>query len=169
VFEPFLHQNLLWQRGHKKALEKIDYGQQKIPSWSWMAYNGEIRFPDIDENQTVWSKCLKLDTPEDCDWKLVAELASFRNCTQTEGKTQYDVFDSDQTKRGWIQYDTEDTRDFNSERCIVVGRVEQENSNYQFHILVVKPTENVGAYERIGVGLVGATIISRCPWEVRLV
>lgn len=162
-----MHQSLLWQRGHKKALEKIDYRQQKVPSWSWMAYDGEIRFPDIYEDQMTWSRYLNLS--KDCDWELVAELASFRNCTQTEGKTQYDIFDSEQTKKGWIQYDTEDTRDFNLERCIVIGRVEHQNSNYQFHVLVVKPTENGKAYERIGVGLVEATIISRCPGTVRLV
>jgi len=129
-----------------------------------MAYDGGIRFLDIDETKTTWTRNLEYHPRE-----LYAELASFRNCTQTEGKAQWEVFGSDQTKKGWVQYDTEDTRDFNSERCIVIGRVNDTTSECQFHILVIKPTDNSGVYERIGVGLVGATIISRCPGKVRLV
>jgi hypothetical protein len=46
-FEDFLHRNLLWQPSGGEKMKRIDYGGLKVPSWSWMAYNGGIQFLNI--------------------------------------------------------------------------------------------------------------------------
>jgi hypothetical protein len=44
TLEKFLYRNLLWQRCSEKKMERIKYGNPKVPSWSWTAYLGGIKF-----------------------------------------------------------------------------------------------------------------------------
>jgi len=44
ILESFLWRNLLWQRCGEKKMERIGYGDLKVPSWSWTAYLGGIKF-----------------------------------------------------------------------------------------------------------------------------
>jgi hypothetical protein len=43
----YLHRNLLWHASDLKP-QKIEY-ESYVPSWSWMAYDGGIRFQDEKE------------------------------------------------------------------------------------------------------------------------
>lgn len=43
TLQKYFHRNLLWQASDVK-LEKIEYETLHVPSWSWMAYTGGIRF-----------------------------------------------------------------------------------------------------------------------------
>jgi hypothetical protein len=50
VFNDFLSRLLLWKR---LATDPIVYDGRMVPSWSWMAYDGEISFMFSRENSTV--------------------------------------------------------------------------------------------------------------------
>ncbi|KAK1991581.1 hypothetical protein LX36DRAFT_715955 [Colletotrichum falcatum] len=51
VFQTNFHRDLLWQRRNSEStLTRIDFGtarHARIPSWSWMAYSGEIRYMNV--------------------------------------------------------------------------------------------------------------------------
>lgn len=44
IFELYLHRNLLWER--TGSIERINYESSAVPSWSWMAHVGGIKFID---------------------------------------------------------------------------------------------------------------------------
>jgi hypothetical protein len=61
IFESFLHRSLLWQRSEERDTERIDYGAQVVPSWSWMAYNGSIEFTNIPFGEVEWVRGLRFN------------------------------------------------------------------------------------------------------------
>ncbi|KAK3360435.1 heterokaryon incompatibility protein-domain-containing protein, partial [Lasiosphaeria hispida] len=49
IFEVFLHRTLLWTtREGPQKLKRIRNESDKVPSWSWMACERPIQFPDIE-------------------------------------------------------------------------------------------------------------------------
>jgi hypothetical protein len=47
IFDIYLHRNLLWRRQQCDIpMTRIDYSSKKVPTWSWIAYNGGIKFID---------------------------------------------------------------------------------------------------------------------------
>jgi hypothetical protein len=154
VFEHFLHRTLLWQSSGKEKMERIDYKNQDVPSWSWMAYNGGFKFVDIPFFSAAWMKNLRFD--EMRKNALVAEIGWFWNCRMEQRATQCAILDSEGTKIGWLQYDVEGGADIHLHRCVVVGR-----RRHEYYILVVKPRIMKEEYERIGVGMVHANYVSR--------
>jgi hypothetical protein len=61
IFELFLHRCLLWQRSEDQNMTQIGYGIQVVPSWSWMAYNGSIRFMNIHYSKVEWVHGLRFN------------------------------------------------------------------------------------------------------------
>jgi hypothetical protein len=61
ILKPFLHRNLLWQRHGTEKMERIGYDNLKVPSWSWMAYRGGIKFVDVSLGGVRWQRELKFD------------------------------------------------------------------------------------------------------------
>jgi hypothetical protein len=170
IFRKYLHRNLLWQASDVK-LKKIDYeALQKglhVPSWSWMAYDGGIRFLDEEEipfRHVQWLTNLRFD--EDCEHALIADVGKFRNCTTESDGNRYAVFDLSKINRGWIRYDVEDGKSLLEERCVVVGR--RENSEHCY-ILVARPTGVDGEYKRVGMGQVQKNCLVRVGVDVRIV
>ncbi|KAF2807991.1 HET-domain-containing protein [Mytilinidion resinicola] len=170
IFESFLHRNLLWQPSDTK-LEKIVYEDWHVPSWSWMAYNGGIRFfdKDISFGTVDWIVNLRFD--EECKHALIADVGKFQDGMKQCGK--YAVLDSGGVERGWIQYDIEkdkdeEDKDLCEERCVVVGKTKKVATKY--YILVVRPTKVVsGEYRRVGVGLIRSNCVVRERLGVRIV
>lgn len=49
IFGLYLYRNLLWQRSDPQSImERIEYKSRDVPSWSWMAYTGGIKFVNVD-------------------------------------------------------------------------------------------------------------------------
>lgn len=112
VLKDFLHRNLLWQRHGTEKMERIAYNNLKAPSWSWMAYQGGIKFVDISfarSDDIRWKKELKFDGERNC--ALTGSLGKFWKCTIIRGETRYVVLDYTETERGWLQFDVEDSTD----------------------------------------------------------
>ncbi|KAF2257530.1 HET-domain-containing protein [Lojkania enalia] len=169
IFERYLHRDLFWQATDEK-LERIAYKkEQYVPSWSWMAYNGSIRFfdEDIFFGRVDW--IINLRFAEECKKTLIADVGRFRDGLRLNRK--HVVLDSD-IERGWVRYDikdkSEESRDLRKERCVVAGRVDDGVNKY--YILVVRPTSVVGGeYKRVGVGLIQSDCVVRERLAVRVV
>jgi hypothetical protein len=165
TFQTYLHRSLLWQASDLK-LQKIKH-KSYVPSWSWMAYDGGIRFLDEEEipfGRVQWITDLRFD--EHCDHALIANVGVFHGCTMESKGNRYAVFDRSETNRGWIRYDVEDGKNLLEEHCVVVGSTKDSEDYY---ILFVRPTTVDGEYERVGMGQVSKNCLVRARVNVRVV
>ena len=176
IFERYLHRNLLWQASDNK-MERIEYPTRNVPSWSWMAYNGGVRFMDIPFGTVDWINNFWLN--EERELVLIADIGEFRDCTMEPNGKYYAVLDFGGMERGWIQYDIEGGEDLCKDRCVVAGKKSNKDKDKiedgdilgvkEYYILVVRPASVDGKYERVGVGLIQSDYIVRQRLNVRVV
>ena len=166
IFEAYLHKNLLWLRSDEKV-KWIGYTAQIVPSWSWMAYDGSIKFMEIPFNCVDWNVELRFDKKRKD--ALVTNVGAFRNCSLEQRDTSYAILDSSKAERGWIQYDIEASEDLQAERCVIAGRESLGLGNKKYYILVVRPTSVDGEYTRVGVGWIQSDYVVRQKLNVRVV
>ncbi|KAH8743332.1 heterokaryon incompatibility protein-domain-containing protein, partial [Diaporthe sp. PMI_573] len=151
VFEDYLHRSLLWERSGPKRMSRILYAtNRKVPSWSWMAYDGQIAYMKIPFNQVEWSKDILW--PEQA---LKAEVMAFQPC-KIKRKDDETCVIEDETgngERGWLKFDGADSTDVRTLKCVIVGR-ESKNAGRKYYVLVVTPicSEGCRTFERVGVG-----------------
>jgi hypothetical protein len=169
TLETYLHRNLLWHASDRK-LQKIEH-ESYVPSWSWMAYHGGIRFQDKEKlpfGRGCWITSLRFDKDRDCDHALIADVGVFQDCEMRLDGSRYAVFNLSEpkTNRGWICYDVKDGKNLLEEHCIVVGStVDSEN----YYVLLVRPTTEGREYERVGMGEVAKNCLVRIQANVRVV
>jgi hypothetical protein len=56
VFELYLHRCLLWQRAEATLKRIPSFHGIHVPSWSWMAYEGGIRYIEVPYGKVSWRK-----------------------------------------------------------------------------------------------------------------
>jgi hypothetical protein len=168
IFETHLHRNLLWQASDKKMARIAYEKNQGVPSWSWMAFSGGIRFMEIEMGSVSWVRVLAFDDERDSA-ALIADVGKFQNCTSKPDGDRYTISNFSGKKKGWIQYDVESGKKGHKEHCVVVGRAEESASTYHYYILIVVPTREDGEYTRIGVGMVRSSYVKRLRAGVRIV
>jgi hypothetical protein len=170
IFQSFLHRSLLWQRSEERDTDRIDYGAQIVPSWSWMAYNGSIEFTDISFGEVEWVRSLRFNKRNRLRWlnkrwkpALVADISSFQRCSPERRGTGYALLDLDGVERGWIQYDMERHERLHAEECVVVGRDSRESNagKWKYYILVVRSTGIENEYTRVGAGWIPSDYVAR--------
>jgi hypothetical protein len=163
ILKRFLHRNLLWHGTQR--MERIRYNDLIVPSWSWMAHPGGIRFVEIpfDFRSDVR---LRFDT-ERKD-ALIGSLGKFRKCIITQEATRCVMSDYRGTERGWVQFDIDDKTDIDILRCVVVGRIDK-GAEAKYFILVVQSTTTNGEYERVGVGILQSSYVSKLVDGIRII
>jgi len=167
ILDKYRWRNLLWQRCGEKKMERIKHTDLKVPSWSWTAYLGGITFISIPFNGTVsWDEDLRLDSKHKDT--LTGSLGKLWNCTLKQKESQLVIRNLRGRGRGWLQFDVEDITDIDLLQCVVVGRI-RGKSEWEYYVLVVRKTGSKGEYERVGVGLIWASHISKLEDNVRIV
>jgi hypothetical protein len=170
IFQSFLHRSLLWQRSEERDTDRIDYGAQIVPSWSWMAYSGSIQFMDITFGNGEWVRSLRFNKRYkyrrfNKKWKpaLVTDIGSFQRCNLERRGTGYAILDLGGTERGRIQYDMETHEHLDAERCVVVGRDSRDSDagKRKYYILVVRSTSMENEYTRVGAGWILSDYVAR--------
>jgi hypothetical protein len=174
----FIHQILLWQRPEYEELNRIDDYNTPVPSWSWMACSGPIKFAIPYTYAMAWRTALSFGgSPKNA--LSAAEVANFIGCElKEEGKTEEtpkekrgkakDVLKKGGESIGWILYDIpEDVPEFDLQRCIVVGR--HKGAKERYYVLVVNPSSLKDEYTRIGTGAIESSYLSRIKGKVRVV
>lgn len=182
VFERFLHRSLLWQRPEPAKLKRIRYPDDdaEVPSWSWMAYDGRIKYLDIDPERVEWSEDVRLLAADDDKTNthtLQAQVRRFKNVTLgRDDDGNYLIMDKKgRITSGWLRYDGK-RRHTRKHKCVVIGRQDitsrpgrssrstankPDSSNLEYYVLVVTAVQSNDrrAYRRVGVGLVPAGYI----------
>ncbi|EXA30568.1 hypothetical protein FOVG_18055 [Fusarium oxysporum f. sp. pisi HDV247] len=180
VFKYFLHRNLLWQRSDLEKTERIEYKESdKVPSWSWMAYPGGIKFIEFDEvDYSRLDLFNKLKFDQEDERALITDIWTFRDChlnrEERADTGPYEVLDSGETVRGWAMYDVKHGEGFDNERAVVIGRTGYETSpeRQEYHILVVRLKAGSKAeneYERVGIGRVQMGYLSWRQSDIRVI
>jgi hypothetical protein len=86
--------------------------ERKVPSWSWMAYKGDVTYMSIPFYQVEWSNAVTfLDISGNLE--VQAPVREFLNCTiELENQTtECSIFAEGAQKRGSLKFDWEDITD----------------------------------------------------------
>jgi hypothetical protein len=172
IFETHLHRNLLWRASDEKTV-RIAYDRgQDVPSWSWIACGGGIKFMEVAIGDVSWVNALAFDDERDSA-ALIADVGKFQHVTLKPDGDRYTVFNFFGRAKGWIQYDVEGSESGRRDHCVVIGRTEENIGKKHYYILVVVPTREEGRedeeYTRIGVGMVRTGCVKRLRASVRIV
>ncbi len=170
TFEKYLHRSLLWQRSEPAKLSRIQFpANTDVPSWSWMAYEGKIKYLKIESDDVEWSEELQLSGNT-----LRAHVRRFKNCTmERDDMGNYIIMDTKEIKptSGWLRYDGKHRPHVRKHRFVIIGRKEnaprgrsgrpESDATAKYYVLVVIQTDSQDerAYKRIGVGCIPAGCI----------
>lgn len=154
IYERYLERTLLWEAEELGHLSRIPYKDDKsIPSWSWMAYTGGIRYMDIPFERVNWT-----GNPQSpfgfsaheaqCDNHLHAKANKLINSPKLLDRVRVDSKDYSFDQKSW--------------KCVVVGKSKaNEDGEIVHYVLLVRSVSWAPrTYERVGVGALLADDIS---------
>lgn len=123
-----LGRSLLWQRSGKEVLKEIsDREIEMIPSWSWMRYEGKIRYVDIPKVNTSWNRDIKLILPDSSGRGQSISAASVARILQgcrivPRPDTTCKIECAEGHAVGCIQFDNKEQVDIGRLGCIALAR-----------------------------------------------
>jgi hypothetical protein len=169
------HRSILWQRGAEKefsgGLDVIDFPADRnirVPSWSWMAYEGGIDYVEIpggtadwafDDIMEPWTRGFHTATnsaPLNSVVAIPAIVRDFKVANRQQGEVD-------------LRYDTERTAgsDGQHPQCVIVAKDKRGRSETlkRHYVLIVIPKRSVAGhgrkvYERIGAGYIMGRFIN---------
>jgi hypothetical protein len=169
IFQEHLHRNLLWQTSDSDTKRTVYDENRHVPSWSWMACGGGIKFMEVAVGSVSWVNALAFDAERDSA-ALIADVGKFRDCTMESKGGRCIIFNtSTNNEAGWIRYDIKSGAEGSENHCVVVGRTEVNNAPEQYYVLVVVSTGENGEFRRVGVGMVGTGCVEKLGSKVRIV
>lgn len=159
---------LLWRAETRGGLSRIEYTDDNtVPSWSWMACEGRIKYLDIPFSQVSWLKNptnpfgAEASLSDSWDGRLHATANALLIGEQELLKRV--VLDCDShhyDRRTW--------------RCVVLGKSKVEGGNAEVgnYALLIRPISSADApdtYERVGAGILWESHFSSHPEKVEIV
>ncbi|KAJ4305479.1 hypothetical protein N0V90_001010 [Kalmusia sp. IMI 367209] len=152
VLDCYLHQCLLWQRsGDSLTRIAISSSRDRIPSWSWMTYEGGIKYMDVSFDKVLWNTDLMspftsavLDAPKESKEEQLPLYILTR--IKKIGKSQ-----DDKDIRMILD---EPSRKFTAPiECVIIGSRKESNPEEEtwlhYVLLVTQVSEDVtDVYER---------------------
>ena len=158
---------LLWRRRDETAGNETDYKDQHLPSWSWMTYS-RIRFlPIIYRLEFPAKGDLRFDPKR--ERVLLVQVRAFKNCTMGRNRSGYTILDADSKNIGVLWFDM--TTNVYFQHCVVIGmdwEVFAKDANRTYHILLVRKLCLENQYERVGLGRIKSSCVSKeyCEGEL---
>jgi hypothetical protein len=157
-------------------MTRIDYSSKKVPSWSWMAYNGGIKFIDDSWGSLDVYENLKFAKDRNI---LLADLWEIRDCRfredeESEPATRRILIDSSGTEIGWIEYDISNRQALRPDGITVIGSSsETKESGFRYYYVLILRRE-VGSeyqreYQRAGFGIVQENFVLWQRSSVRII
>jgi hypothetical protein len=152
ILEEFLHRSILWQRDGSDPMRRIHYtSNRKVPSWSWMAVEGPIKYTDVPFDSVFWNK--KIRFPASVIGGLGDELPVIVKTISSLPEQQTTILDRPMET------------DISILKCIVCGteKTPQTPDGQKCYVLLVAPTSNTtngATFERVGVAILERRHIS---------
>lgn len=159
ILDLFLHRTLLWRRvDSQKRTKRIAYDKvgKQVPSWSWMAYEGGVKFADDEFGALGLIHYLKVDRNgmylhtnvwvfTDRDIKMEPRLDSLH----------YELLNSKAMRKRWISLDDieENSQSMEFNVVLVARRRKFQSDNCRYFVLFVKQRASTDQFERLGIGM----------------
>jgi hypothetical protein len=158
-FDSFFGRSLLWQRDEEAVamLPRIKYvenGRTPVPSWSWMAVMGSIKYVNVEFGMTDWSEDVKSPFTEGLGveqdgftvqpvGELTAMAKDFK--PKDEAKLLMDRPSETEAKRRHL-------------KCVVIGveKLSIPSKSQKYYVLIVSPVQGKDSsndYERVGISI----------------
>ncbi len=161
VFDIYFPRDLLWQRSGD-TLQRIHESYPCVPSWSWMAYDGGIRYMDGPPGEVEWSKDITSpfagrDVPNDPsrfqlygDYEMLGLEIKATAWNITEIPDDRIIMD---------QWDRFLARPL---KCVIIGKSKTPTAGrgYTHYVLVVSYMDHFASWERVGAGLLDGKCIA---------
>lgn len=153
----------------KESLRQIPYKDLTVPSWSWMAYTGAIKYVDAPFNGVQWntdglkspfaSGPLRHSTNIN-KGKPIAELEAVAHQFNTGTFSRFE-----RLKR--CVFDTDSFDDLAPLQCVVLGKdkagSEQDRTIYALVIKPTLPETPDGIWKRVGIACILSSHLSEGP------
>lgn len=171
VFNRYLHRCLLWRRSSKDLRRIKTFRGENIPSWSWMAYVGEIKYMSVPFGGVSWTEDIL------SPWSANEATDVGRSDNEPEDHQSTEIKAPSWEVEG--NYDSGGLILDNPSRCqtqtlryVLVGTEKSTSLDRKVYVLVVSKMIGVGEfYERVGVGIVQQSMLchSKPPVIIRLI
>jgi hypothetical protein len=180
VFELYFGRSLLWQRDpglnspkDGPPLKEIEFPEQqqyRVPTWSWMAYEGGIAFINLEFDTVEWENKEQISSP----WAASRGSSSTWHTADSEGRIDLTGMARDldlALAHANIIYDKVVRPSGRTIKCVVIAsqksEVAPDVATRRHYVLVIALKHGVGdgkIYERVGVGvLLGSWIALEQP------
>lgn len=140
--------------------DRISYDDDRVPSWSWMLYNGKIDFLTKSYLQVPRNQSLSFDNS---GRGINIEVQQFEGCYTRERDGGHIIF-SGAEEVGFLYFDMDSAAEVEPRNCVVIG-VDQDDGNNdlnkEYYVLAVRKLSGEEEYERLGVGRVQARYVSK--------
>ncbi|KAF2106153.1 hypothetical protein BDV96DRAFT_655024 [Lophiotrema nucula] len=159
IFDVYLHRCLLWQRTGN-ALKKITaFHGQTVPSWSWMAYEGGIKYMNVPFGQVDWST------------DVVSPFAHTESMDDTNSvqsmQLKAPLFNILDPLNDDLILDETDQHSEQPLKCIIVGTSKDLHPDQKLicYTLLVRETggKKSGIHERVGVARLRRDHVASSP------
>ncbi|KAI1122254.1 HET-domain-containing protein [Nemania abortiva] len=176
VFTCYFGRSLLWQRDTRlqSVMTPIHFPtsqKYKVPSWSWMAYEGAIDFMDLPFGKVNWEEGEirspwsppSLATPSSSHLSIISN-ASWHTADKN-GRNDLTAIarDFSTSADARIVYDGGKRPRDQIVKCVLVGRsktsMRMDNEKF-YYVLVIAQKQDARSYERIGVGTLPGSLIT---------
>lgn len=155
ILHNFLSRSLLWQR-EDKSLQRIPYADnRRVPSWSWMAVKGAIKYMNVPFDTVDWNED-KIQSPFRAELNGGPGIPS----VQPVGDLVAVARDLVPGNGGELIFDRpEETESIQNLKCVIIGteRLDTPADSQKHYVLIVAPLhseEGNTDYERVGVAVV---------------
>lgn len=175
VLVRFLHRSLLWKRSGNTVMQPINFRDERVPSWSWMAYSGEIQYGTKQGWHRSAGTTLSGDLSLDAQNRRI--LAPIARISQGLGIGQEGLLRENGNLVGWIRFDRNDKQNVETFRCVVIGQGTTGWKDYVgvswdeelipgefYYVMLVAPAHreqgDKDAYQRRGVAIIHGGYLS---------
>ncbi|KAK1518548.1 serine/threonine protein kinase [Colletotrichum abscissum] len=168
IFDEYLQRSLLWQKALDASLDRISYPPgRRVPSWSWMAYQGPIAYLEAPFEHINWTKDIVTPFNTDSGKKTHWEVSEGSEIPFLRGVASRISLDAIELLKR-VRFDESKLHTIDQLRCIVIGKEKTEGLTREpeHYVLVIArlSEEQGGRYERVGVGrLLAEHILLREP------
>jgi len=174
VFDCYFHRGLLWQPAERAAdakmpVRRISALRDRVPSWSWMRYEGAIKYLDVPFGDVSWDWGITSPFLSEVGEGDVVSMAHDGRDTVAIQATAFKLADPS------VSYNMLDEpfwEMLQTPVCVIVGRSKRPTSDrarmhYVLLVSLVESRDGPNIFERVGVGcLQSSEIASQVPGKI---
>jgi hypothetical protein len=160
IFDIYLHRSLLWQRAGERLESITSFRDISVPSWSWMAYDGPIRYLTAPFGEVAWSEDIisPFSTDSNQNTSMSGNRRSEKGVVTSLLELEAPVWDLLDTEGGQRIMDDPYRTFSHPIQCIILGKSKMQpvDESQSHWVLLVHPkpvVDDVVLYERAGVGV----------------